>query len=101
MKLGWWLDKGAEERLAQIARPKGNCGALFERSVCEILGGGCAVEFVPFFDYFLGRHTVPEFCQVGGNDEAAFGAAVALENAAPNVVFGEFGFDQCGFVKFR
>jgi len=37
-------------------------------------------------------HAVPEFGQVGGNDEAAFGATVALENAAPGIILAKIPF---------
>jgi hypothetical protein len=71
---------------------KGNCEALCESSVSKVFWGRGAVEVVPFFDGLLGRHAVPEFGQVARNDEAALRAAMALENAAPDVIPGEFCF---------
>jgi len=78
----------------QDRRTKGDCGALFDASVCDVFWGGGAVAFPPFLRCLFMGNAGPEFCQVSGDDKPAFGAAATLEDAAPRVVFGEIRFNQ-------
>ena len=68
--------------------------ALFDASVGDVVWGGGAEVLPPFLHGLFVGNAVPELCQVSGDDKAAFGATVTLEDTAPRVVFGEIGFHQ-------
>ena len=66
-------------------------------SVCRVFGCGRTIVRPPLPDCFLGGYTIPEFCEVGRDDESTFCAAGTLEDAKPGVAFRRQGFHKNGF----
>lgn len=60
---------------------------------------GGAKDLFPFLGGGFGRDTVPEFGEVTGDDVAALGTGVALENVAPRIVRHMHRLNETAFAK--